>query len=233
MKIAIVNQKGGSGKSTTAVLLAKAFADSGKTVCLIDCDPQGGASTLFQAKRKPGLFDLLTHGCTAREAIHESEVFKNVQIIPADFRLDQIFTTADPFVFEVVTEEIKADTIVFDTPPTLQGLTRSAIIEADRVLIPCEMSETAFEPTRYTTEQVRKNKKDPEVLISGYKKPGDCKGTTKELSEQYTEAFKDCFAGTLPRSLTAAKLATPKGKWTAKTRETIEQPLLNLYGGTK
>ena len=233
MKIAVVNQKGGSGKSTTAVLLAKAFADAGKTVCLVDCDPQGGASTLFESERKPGLFDALTGGCEVSEALHNSGAFENVRLLPADFRLDQVFTSADPFALERITEDIEAGAIVFDTPPTLQGLTRAAIMASDRILIPCEMSETAFAPTQYTVEQVRKLKKNPEVLISGYKAPGSLKGTPKDLSQRYTDAFKDCFSGTIPRSITAAKLATSKGKWTKATRETIEQPLLSLYGGNQ
>lgn len=233
MKIAIVNQKGGSGKSTTAVLLVKSFADAGKKVVLIDCDPQGGASTLFESERKPGLFDVLAGLCEPSEALHASKAFTNVRILPADFRLDQVFVSADPFALESVVDSIEADAIVFDTPPTLQGLTRAAIIAADRILIPCEMSETAFDPTAYTVETVRRLKKEPEVLISGYKSPEQTSGSTKLLSERYTEAFKGCFAGTIPRSLTAAKLATPKGKWSAKTRETIEQPLLSLYGSSK
>jgi chromosome partitioning protein len=74
MKIAILNQKGDSGKSTTAVLLSRAYAEIGKPVLLIDCDPQGGASELFKSAVRPGLFDVLTDGCEPAEAMHKSDM---------------------------------------------------------------------------------------------------------------------------------------------------------------
>ncbi len=225
MKIAIVNQKGGSGKSTTAVLLAKAYANAGKAVLLIDCDPQGGASELFKSAVRPGLFDVLTDGCEPAEAIHKSDM-ANLEIMPADFRLDQIFTSVNPFVLTQLLENITHPIVVFDTPPTMQGLTRAAIMAADRILIPCEMSETAYNPTAYTVEQVKALKKKPEVLIAGYKPPQQLSGTRKELSQRYTDSFQSYYVGTIPRSLTAAKMATVNGRWTKATRETIEQPLL-------
>ena len=229
MKIAIVNQKGGSGKSTTAVLLAKAYADAGKAVLLIDCDPQGGASELFGCARTPGLFDVLTDANAAGEAIHKSDI-AGLEIMPADFRLDQIFVSADPFALADLCDALARPVVIFDTPPTMQGLTRAAIMAADRVLVPCEMSETAFSPTVYTVEQVTRLKKKPEVLIAGYKPPAELNGTRKDLSQRYTDALKKYYVGTIPRSLTAAKMATPKGKWTQATRSTIEQPLL-AWGG--
>jgi chromosome partitioning protein len=229
MKIAIVNQKGGSGKSTTAVLLAKAYAHKGNPVLLIDCDPQGGASALFKSASRPGLFDVLTMANSAGDAIHKSDM-DNLYIVPADFRLDQVFTSADPFSLTRLVKGLPYPVIIFDTPPTLQGLTRAAIMAADKVLIPCEMSETAFNPTAYTVEQVKLLEKQPEVLISGYKPPAELHGTRRELSERYTEAFKPYYVGTIPRSLTAAKMATIKGRWTKATRESIEQPLL-AWGG--
>ena len=228
--IAIVNQKGGSGKSTTAVLLAKSFADAGKTVLLVDCDPQGGSSELFGARHDIGLFDMLM-GEDLAPCVHR--VTDSLSIVPADFRLDAIFVTANPFALRALTKTATADCIVFDTPPTLQGLTRAAILAADRVLIPSEVSETSFGATGYTIEQVKALDKTPEVMLSGYRQPAELKGTARALSEKYTAAFGPYLVGTLPRSLTAAKMATADGKWSAKTRETIEQPLLALYGGAK
>ena len=225
MKIAIVNQKGGCGKSTTAVLLAKTYANAGRAVLLIDCDPQGGASELFGVVSTPGLFDVLTGGCEPAEAIHKSEI-AGLEIMPADFRLDQIFTSVNPFVLTQLLESITHPVVIFDTPPTMQGLTRAAIIAADRVLIPCEMSETAFSPTVYTVEQVKALKKKPEVMIAGYKPPSQLIGTRKDLAQRYTDALQTYYVGTIPRSLTAAKMATAKGKWTRATRDAIEQPLL-------
>ena len=196
MKIAIVNQKGGSGKSTTAVLLAKAYADAGKAVLLIDCDPQGGASELFGCARTPGLFDVLTDANAAGEAIHKSDI-AGLEIMPADFRLDQIFVSADPFALADLCDALARPVVIFDTPPTMQGLTRAAIMAADRVLVPCEMSETAFSPTVYTVEQVTRLKKKPEVLIAGYKPPAELNGTRKDLSQRYTDALKKYYAGTI------------------------------------
>lgn len=228
MKIAIVNQKGGSGKSTTAVLLAKAAALEGKTVVLVDLDPQGGSTTLFKAKGKPGVFELLSQELEPVDVLQSCEGWERLHVIGADYRLDQLFISADPFVLQGW--QIEADTIVFDTPPTLQGLTRSAIIAADRVLIPSEVSETALGPTVYTVETVRKLKKTPEVLLSGFKPANELKGTAAVLSARWIESIGQHIAGTIPRTLSAAKAATEGGKWTGKIRETIGHPLLAFTG---
>jgi chromosome partitioning protein len=231
--IAIVNQKGGCGKSTTAVLLAKSLAHESASVALIDCDPQGGASTLFGVQgNRPALFDSLIEANEPKECLHTVSGF-GLAVMPGDFRLDQIFVTADPYTLESLTDRLDSKTIIFDTPPTLQGLSRAAILAADRILIPSEISETAFGPLEYTVQSVRKLKKKPEILFSGFKEPEEQKGTARELAERFKTSFGPFVVGSIPRSLSAAKMATPGGHWTAKTRELIAEPLLTFAGMKK
>ncbi|MCB1305740.1 MAG: AAA family ATPase, partial [Leptospiraceae bacterium] len=79
MKIAIVNQKGGSGKSTTAVLLTKAFAaekgpENKKAVLLVDADPQAGSTVLFDAKHQPNLVDAMIGNKVTEDQIIQKRI---------------------------------------------------------------------------------------------------------------------------------------------------------------
>lgn len=225
MKIAIANQKGGSGKTTMAVLTAKAYAEQGHSVLLVDCDPQGGASHLLGCAKTPGLFDLLTQQNTLLECTHKSNT-PGLWVVPADYRLDQIFATANPFALSKGIGDIEGHVIVYDTPPTVQGLTRAAILAADTVLVPCELSETALQPTLYAVSQIAELGKVAKVIVSGYKHPDELRGAKHDLALRYEKAFGKSLAGALPRTGSVAKLATERGKWTPKTMQTVQKPLI-------
>lgn len=229
-KIAIVNQKGGAGKSTTTVLLAKAFNATGHSVLVVDCDAQGGATTLFGGKADKGLYDAITGGSLS-DCIHTLSA--GLSILSGDYRLNFEFTTFDEESLVGIAKDVDADYVIFDTAPSISGLTIAAIHVADRVLIPSEVSETAFRPTIYTVDRVREMGKKPEVLLSGWKNPELLTGTKKLLAKEYFDAFHSYLVGTLPRTLSAAQAATTRGKWTTKLRQTIEQPLLDLFGGAE
>jgi chromosome partitioning protein len=166
--IAIVNQKGGVGKTTTAVNLATALAAVGKKVCLIDLDPQGNASTglgIDRTKRKITSYDVLMSGVSVAEAEQPTQI-KGLTIVPAtidlsgaelelvamrnrEYRLKQAFELASA----------KCDYIMIDCPPSLGLVTLNALTASDTVLIPLQCEFYALEGLSHllkTIELVRK-----------------------------------------------------------------------------
>ena len=155
--IAVAAQKGGVGKTTTAVNLACALAESqGQRVLVVDIDPQGHvASSLRESVRIAGtsLSDiLLAH--TPRdlmEAVRESEI-RGLSLTPPDKALNETDTRLSTRVGReyILQAAMKAarthfDTIIIDCPPNLGNLTLNALVAADQVLVPCDMSILAFE----------------------------------------------------------------------------------------
>jgi chromosome partitioning protein len=143
--IAVAMQKGGSGKTTTTVNLAAALGELYQRVLVVDCDPQGNASTwLGVTDPSKGLFSVLCESGTIKSILHDSGR-KGVAIAPSSPWL----TGAE----RVLATEVGAETILrrqlkyvandfdlclIDTPPTLGVLTVGALAAADKVLIPCE-----------------------------------------------------------------------------------------------
>jgi len=159
VKITITNQKGGSGKSTLTLLIAETLKTSG-TVLLIDCDPQGGISNMLNAKGG-GLFNILTGGEFCPVTV------RGMDILSADHRLDKIAYTLPPFELRDIIK-FNYDYIIFDTPPTVQGISRAAAIAADRIIIPADISKTTIEPTLYTIDELKRSGKTGKVLFPIY-----------------------------------------------------------------
>ncbi|MBF0623436.1 MAG: ParA family protein [Magnetococcales bacterium] len=147
--VAIANQKGGVGKTSTAVNLAATWANLGKRILLVDLDPQGNATTAFGVDKKSlqrSIYQVLAGRCRASEAV----------VVPFDPQPHLIPATADlsgaevELVGEIAREQrLKEalatvaddyDLIIIDCPPSLGLLTLNALVAANRVLIPmpCE-----------------------------------------------------------------------------------------------
>jgi chromosome partitioning protein len=155
ISIAIANQKGGVGKTTTAINVATALAATGHRTLLIDLDPQGNASTglgVTQSDRKRSSYDLLMGDCTLDEAVIRS-IVPGLDIIPAT----QDLSGAEIELIEIehrthrLTNALQSaggrrwDVCLIDCPPSLGLLTVNAMVAVQSVLVPLQCEFFALE----------------------------------------------------------------------------------------
>lgn len=149
--IAVANQKGGVGKTTTSVNLCAALSLMGKNVLLIDCDPQGNASSgMGVAKtQRPNTYDMLINGAAAADCVVHTDYG---DVIPANKELaassvELIDTEEREFVLKKAILPLFSDYdyIFMDCPPSLELLTVNALVAADSVLIPMQCEYYALE----------------------------------------------------------------------------------------
>ena len=178
--IAICNQKGGVGKTTTAINLAAALAATGKKILIIDLDPQGNASTglgIDYVDRNKSIYEVLAKSITFDESVKKTDI-ENLFVIPSNVELSGI----EP---ELANENDKAfvlkklinnsnsinvfDYIFIDCPPALSLLTVMAMTAANSVLVPLQCEFFALEGLSQlikTVDRVHKNL-NPLLSIDG------------------------------------------------------------------
>jgi len=174
--LAVANQKGGVGKTTTAISLASALAALDKRVLLVDCDPQGNATRgLGQDAAAPSLYHVLTEQARVDAAIRPSG-FPNLDLLPADRELVGIeveFVGLDGWQARLrsVLAPIVAgyDVVLIDTPPSLGHLTVLALVAADGVLVPMQCEYFALEGVSELVATVRRvgQAYQPRLTIAG------------------------------------------------------------------
>ena len=176
--ISIVNQKGGVGKTTTAVNLASAVGIEGKKVLLVDADPQGNSTSGFGINKKKTTvtsYELLIGKNTAKDAVIKTD-FKNVDIVAAS--IDLAAAEVDLIDLEHREAQLKMalsvvrdtyDYIFIDCPPSLGLITINALNASDTVLVPIQCEYYALEGLSQLMATVRQVKRlyNPTLELEG------------------------------------------------------------------
>jgi chromosome partitioning protein len=152
--VAVVNQKGGVGKTTTAVNLSAGLALAGKRVVLVDLDPQGNATTGLGIGKEglyPTAYHVLLGGEPIGKALHTTET-QGLSLVPSDIDLvgaeiELVGVDRREFVLRGVLGSLRTefDFIIIDCPPSLGLLTLNALTASDKVLIPLQCEFYALE----------------------------------------------------------------------------------------
>lgn len=179
--IAIANQKGGVGKTTTTINLGAALAEKGSRVLLIDLDPQGNASTglgIDRNMREATTYDLIAGDATLKETIQQTSV-NNLSIVPAttdlsSADLELIDNTKRSFLLRNVLRDdgvslLGFDYILIDCPPSLNILTVNAMVAAHSLLVPLQSEFFALEGLSQLILTVRdvRQTANPDLQIEG------------------------------------------------------------------
>jgi len=149
--IALANQKGGTGKTTTAINLLSALAELGKRVLLTDFDPQGNATSGLGVNSDKGIYEVLSGRTSVLEVIKKTQQAK-FDLIPSTANLagasvELVDEEEREFKLKKVLKGIKEnyDYILIDCPPSLGLLTINGLVAADKVLIPVQCEYYALE----------------------------------------------------------------------------------------
>jgi len=153
--IGIANQKGGVGKTTTAINLSACLAEKGKKVLLIDMDPQGNATSGMGLERgtiENTIYQLLISEDLGIKDCIQTNVFENIDVLPSDVNLsgaeiELIDIKRKEFILKNKLEKVRDeyDFILIDCPPSLNMLTVNALTTADSVLVPIQCEYYALE----------------------------------------------------------------------------------------
>lgn len=213
--IAVSNQKGGVGKSTTVVNLAAVFGQRGNKVLIVDFDPQGNSTTSLGIRKKSvrnTVFELIMGDCTAFEAAVPTE-FTGISLVPTTQRL----SGASAMLIDMdnkagkLRDSLKEakefyDYIFIDCPPTLDMLTINALAAADSVIIPiqCEfLSLEGLTELYNTVKRVRKTFND-KLKIEGilFTMYVDRYKVTGQIAKEVKKYFADyVFETVIPRNV--------------------------------
>jgi len=174
----IVNQKGGVGKTTTAVNLATALSMSGKSCLVVDLDPQGNASTGFaipSEQRKPGTYEVLSQQIPLAEAIKATEV-NGCGIVPARVALanaqhELLQQEENEYLLKSAIAKLpeQYSAVIVDCPPGLGFLTTNALVASQKVLIPLQCEFYALEGLSQILRIIKKVKEElnPSLNLDG------------------------------------------------------------------
>lgn len=176
--IAIANQKGGVGKTTTAINLSASLAAKGKKILVIDMDPQGNTTSGFGVDKNDlddTIYELILGECAIRDCVI-NDVINNVSILPSNVNLaaaeiELIGVEKKEYILKSEVDYIKDqyDYIMIDCPPSLSMLTINAMTTADTVLVPIQCEYYALEGLSQLIHTVNlvKERLNPELDMEG------------------------------------------------------------------
>jgi chromosome partitioning protein len=214
-KIAIVNQKGGVGKSTTAINLGASIADKDRNVLIVDVDPQGNATSglgLEKSDLEYSIYDALIND-TALDKIIQPTGHKNFHILPAnidlagaEIELVSVMSRESRLKKKIEESDIDYDYIIFDCPPSLGLLTLNALTASDSLIVPIQCEYYALEglgQLMQTIELVQSNL-NPELNLLGVVLTMNDARTnlSSQVIEEVKKYFgKDVFDTIIPRNV--------------------------------
>lgn len=174
----VANQKGGVGKTTTAINLSAAIAENGKKVLVVDMDPQGNTTSGLGVDKdnvEKTVYEMLLGEETLEECL-QKEIFENLSLIPSNINLsgaeiELIGIEEKEFLLKKALEPVKSDYdfILIDCPPSLNMLTINSMCAGDTVLVPIQCEYYALEGLSQLihTVDLVKERLNPDIEIEG------------------------------------------------------------------